>query len=105
MSNAIYPPYNQHATQSNLNTFDLYGHPGKFHKSIAASGTVWFTGSNFGAGAVLPGTASAGTIYLTNGGTLDASYLASGHLHELSVEHVEGASGFYVLIRNQRIRW
>ena len=61
MSNAIYPPYNQHATQSNLNPFDLYGHPGKFHKSIAASGTVWFTGSNFGAGAVLPGTASAGT--------------------------------------------
>lgn len=104
MANAIYPPYDQYTTQQNTNQFDLSGHPGKFFKSIPATGSLWFTGSNYGAGAVLPGPSAAGTIYLSRGGTIDAGDLAPGHIHELSVEHVEGASDFYVLIRNQIIR-
>lgn len=104
MSSAIYPPYDQNKTPENTDQFDIYGHPGKFFKSIAASGTVWFTGSNFGAGAVLPGASATGLIYLSNGGIISASVLAEGHIHELSVEHVEGATDLYVLIRNQVIR-
>ena len=104
MSSAIYPPYDQNKVAENTDQFDLHGHPGKFYKSIAATGTVWFTGSNYGAGAVLPGASAAGMIYLSNGGVISASALAEGHIHELSVEHVESAADFYVLIRNQVVR-
>jgi hypothetical protein len=92
-----YPP-------SQADEFDRLGHPGKWRKSLLPSGTAWFTGSNYGVGAVLPVTSAAGTAYLTDGGTIDLSKLVVGHIHELSVEHVEGASNVYVLFRNQVIR-
>jgi hypothetical protein len=95
-------PYNFPASQ--VDDFDRLGHPGKWKKSLLASGTAWFTGSSYGAGAVLPITSAAGTAYLTDGGTIDLSKLVVGHIHELSVEHVEGASNVYVLFRNQVIR-
>jgi hypothetical protein len=104
MSNAIYPPYDQTMAQQNTNEFDYKGHPGKFHRVISPSGNVWFTGSNFGAGAILPASGAAGTVFLTNGGSLNASLLAPGHIHELSIERVESAANIYILIRNQVVR-
>ena len=95
-------PYDYPSTD--VNDFNRLGHPGKWKKSLSLSGTVWFTGSNYGVGAVLPVTSAAGTAYLTEGGTVDLSKLVVGHIHELSVEHVEGASNVYALFRNQVIR-
>ena len=89
---------------SQASEFDRKGHPGKWKKSLSLSGTVWFTGSYYGVGAVLPVTSAAGTAYLTEGGTIDLSKLIVGHIHELSVEHVEGASNVHALFRNQVIR-
>jgi aspartate oxidase len=104
MGNAIQPPYDQVVTPQNTDQFDIWGHPGKFYKSILASGTQWFTGSDFGAGAVIVASGGTGSIYLSNGGSIDAADLAVGYIHELSIEHVENASNIYVLIRNQAIR-
>ena len=84
--------------------FNRLGHPGKFFKSIAASGTYYFTGSNYGAGGILPLGSTAGTAYLTGGGTVDMSKLAVGYIHELSVEHVETAANVIILLRNQAVR-
>lgn len=95
-----YPPL----TTGSYNDFDRLGHPGKFFKSIAASGTVYFTGSNYGAGAVLPLSSAAGTAYLSGGGSINMAELTAGYIHELSVEHVESAANVIILIRNQAVR-
>lgn len=95
-------PYSFPASQAN--DFERKGHPGKWKKSLTLSGTVWFTGSNYGVGGVLPVTSAAGTAYLTDGGTINLAQLAVGNIYELSIEHVEGASNVYALIRNQVIR-
>ncbi len=95
-------PYNFPASQAN--DFERKGHPGKWLKSIAVSGTVWFTGSNYGAGAIIPYSSAAGTAYLTGGGSINIGNLPKTTLTELSIEHIEGGADAYVLIRNQMIR-
>jgi hypothetical protein len=95
-------PYNFPASQAN--DFDRKGHPGKWLKSIAVSGTVWFTGSNYGAGAIIPYSSAAGTAYLTGGGSINIGNLAKTYIHELSIERIESGADCYVLIRNQMIR-
>jgi len=95
-------PYNFPASQAN--DFDRKGHPGKWLKSIAVSGTVWFTGSNYGAGAIIPYSSAAGTVYLTGGGSINISNLPKTYVTELSIERIESGADCYVLIRNQMIR-
>jgi len=100
-ANPIHP--NNYPTSS-ASQFERLGHPGKWLKSIAVSGNVWFTGSNYGAGAIIPHSSAAGTVYLSGGGSIDISKLAKGYLHELSIEKIESGADSYVLIRNQIIR-
>ena len=95
-------PYNFPASQAN--EFQRKGHPGKWLKSISVSGTVWFTGSNYGAGAIIPHSSAAGTAYLTGGGSINIGNLAKTYIHELSIERIESGADCYVLIRNQMIR-
>ena len=95
-------PYNFPASQAN--DFERKGHPGKWLKTITVSGTVWFTGSNYGAGAVIPYGSAAGTAYLSGWGTIDLSKLAKTYIHEFSIERIESGADCYVLIRNQMIR-
>jgi hypothetical protein len=97
-------PYNY--PTSSANDFERLGHPGKWKKTISVSGTTWFTGSNYGVGAILPsGTGSpAGTAYLTDGGSIDISKLSKGVIYELSVAYITGGSDVYALFRNQVIR-
>jgi hypothetical protein len=102
---AIQPQeYHQRQTGGSPNDFVRLGHPGKFHKVIAPTGTAYFTGSNFGAGAVITFGSAAGTAYLSNGGSINLAVLAKGHIHELSIDYVTGAADVYVLIRNQAVR-
>ena len=95
-------PYN--FPTSSASDFDRKGHPGKWLKTITVSGTVWFTGSNYGAGAIIPFSSAAGTAYLTGGGSINIGNLAKTYIHELSIERIEGGADCYVLIRNQMIR-
>lgn len=96
--------YHQRQTGGSPNDFVRLGHPGKFNKVITPSGDVYFTGSNYGAGAVIPYGSAAGTAYLSNGGTIDLSKLAKGYIHELSISHITSAGDVYVLIRNHAVR-
>ena len=95
-------PYNYGSSQAN--DFDRKGHPGKWLKSVTVSGTVWFTGSNYGAGAIIPYGSAAGTAYLSSGGAINIIYLAKTQIHELSIERIEGGADCYVLFRNQLVR-
>lgn len=104
MSNPIQPYDYPAPTTQTYNDFNRLGHPGKFFKSIAVSGSLIFTGSNYGAGAILPLSGATGNAYLSGGGLIDMSTLATGFIHELSVEHVESANNVIILIRNQAVR-
>jgi len=95
-------PNNYPASQAN--DFERKGHPGKWLKSIAVSGDQWYTGSNYGVGAIVTYGTPAGTAHLSDGGSIALSNLAVGHIHELSIERITGGSNAYVLIRNQIIR-
>ena len=95
-------PYNFPASQAN--EFERKGHPGKWLKTITVSGTVWFTGSNYGAGAIIPFSSAAGTAYLTGGGSINIGNLAKTYIHELSIERIESGADCYVLIPNQIIK-
>jgi hypothetical protein len=98
-------PYDYPApTVQTNNDFNRKGHPGKFYKSISVSGSAFFTGSNYGAGAILPMSGSIGTAFLSGGGSIDMSKLTAGYIHELSVASVSGANNVIILIRNQAVR-
>lgn len=87
--------------------FDKNGHPGKFHKVYTCSGSTFttFTGSNFGAGALIVPTGSAGTVYLSKSGSLPLSALPVASIYELSIRSIDVTAGtVYVLIRNQTVR-
>jgi hypothetical protein len=102
---AIQPQeYHQRQTGGSPNDFVRIGHPGKYHRVITPSGSAYFTGSDYGAGAVITYGSAAGTAYLSNGGSIDLSKLAKGYIHELSISYVTGAADVYVLIRNQAVR-
>lgn len=102
---AIQPQeYHQRQTGGSPNDFVRLGHPGKFHRSIAPSGTYYFTGSDYGAGGIITYGSAAGTAYLSGGGSIDLSKLAKGYIHEISIDYVTSAADVYVLIRNQAVR-
>jgi hypothetical protein len=87
--------------------FERLGHPGKWRRSVSCStGTTVFTGSLFGAGAIIVPTGSAGTVYLSDGGSIPLAALGSnGQIHEMSVEEVNVSSGVvYVMLRNMSVR-
>jgi len=87
--------------------FTRLGHPGKWLKSVACTGTSVefnFTGSNYGAGAIIIVTPGQ-TIHLSNGGTIPGSALSILNIHEMSISKVVSTGGSaYVLTRNQLIR-
>ena len=98
-------PYSYPA--SAVSDFERLGHPGKWLKSIAVTGTTWFTGSNFGAGGIIVPSGTTGTASLSLGGVIPLSVIASNSpvIQELSLSSVKVDSGtVYVLIRNQMIR-
>lgn len=104
MATAIHP-YDYPASEAN--EFERKGHPGKWLKSVSVTGgaSLEFTGSNYGAGAILTTSESAtGTIYLSEGGTVSAASLTHGYIHELSIKKIENGDHCLVLIRNQMIR-
>jgi len=68
--------------------FDETGHPGKWQNalSVNATGQSDFTGSRAGVGAIVVTSATAGTIHLTGGGTVEAKSLVGGGVCELSIK-------------------
>lgn len=101
-ANPVYP-YDFQASSSYEDDFQRLGHPGKWVRSITVTADTFFTGSNYGAGALIVSGAT-GTVELTGGGTVDIAALPAG-LTELSIDNITSPTGtIYVLIRNQVIR-
>ena len=106
MAGPLYP-YN-YRKLANSNIWDDYrvnqtvlGNAGKWSKSVSvSSATVDFTGSNYGAGAIMLTAATNGTASLTGGGTIDLSKLSADTIYEFSVSSVKEDSNnvVYVLI-------
>jgi hypothetical protein len=98
-------PYDFPASQAD--DFDRKGHPGRFLKSIACTvGTTNFTGSNFGAGAIIIPNGTTGTASLSGGGEVSLGVLANSgpYIWELSLSKVKIDGGTaYVLIKNTKI--
>lgn len=89
--------------------FERMGHPGKYHRCITVSSgqTVEFTGSNYGAGAIICESGASGSIILSDTGSMDVSHLATSNpqLFELSIRRVIVTSQrVHVLIRNPIVK-
>ena len=86
------------------NQVEALGSPGKYVKSLAFSGgQLDLTGSNYGYGALLMASASAGSVSLQDGGTIPFTSFSAGTLYELAVSQLSGsavlATTAYVLKR------
>tara|TARA_B100000287_G_scaffold44019_1_gene39619 strand:- start:528 stop:842 length:315 start_codon:yes stop_codon:yes gene_type:complete len=98
------------------NEIEELGHPGKWQRVIAVgtNTTTNFTGSMYGAGAIMLETNACGdgvtgtVIHLSGGGTILGDKLVANTMYEFSIKKVvipsvTGASGS-VFIRNFNIR-
>ena len=87
--------------------FERLGIPGKYHSAIAVATTTTqsFTGSEFGAAAILLGNGadSATTkIFVAGGGVIDGNDLSSETIYDISPEQVQSTGGtIYVFKRQQ----
>jgi hypothetical protein len=74
--------------------FNRMGHPGKLIGVVEVSGgtDTAFTGSNYGAHAVMTQGSYDGTVHLTNGSAISGSHLTNGVVYELSVGLVSGGT-------------
>ena len=89
--------------------FQKFGHTGEYTTvwSVAGDTAEYFTGSKYGAGAVLREGGWDGNILLSNGGSISGSALTAGTIYPFSVRTVSGGSAgtavLYVLRKNPKI--
>ena len=86
--------------------FQKFGHPGKYSAlKIVNNGTGSFTGSDYGAGALIVGESSAtGHADLSGGGRVNLAHLTVGVQYDFSLTEVAcNAKTVYVLKRNPKI--
>jgi hypothetical protein len=86
--------------------FQKFGHPGKYSAlKIVNNGTGSFTGSDYGAGALIVGESSAtGHADLSGGGRVNLAHLTVGTQYDFSLTEVAcNAKTVYVLKRNPKI--
>ena len=82
------------------NIFEHIGHPGKYVSSVGvADGQTDYTGSNYGAAAVIVKTHGSSVFHLSGGGSIPAANLTAGVLYPLSLTKITDASSatIYVL--------
>ena len=88
-----------------VSQFNRLGHPGKYTAVQSVANTqVDFTGSNYGYGTVIVGESSAaGTITLSDGGSVNIAHLTVGTVYELSVAKIveSGNKTVYAFKRQQ----
>ena len=77
--------------------FSRLGHPGKYTSLYTyTGGQVFFTGSNYGYGAVLVRTAGGATASLSDGGQIPLSDLTTNTIYELSLSQISGGTNSVV---------
>ena len=91
---------------SDYTQFQKFGHPGKYKGvSVINNATGSFTGSKYGAGALIVGEASTtGHADLSDGGRINLAHLTVGIQYDFSVKEVAcNAKAVYVLVRNPKL--
>ena len=86
-----------------MSQFRTLGHPGRYYKVYTyTAGTVHFTGSLYGYGAIMVKTHGGATASLSGGGEIELGNMTP-ELLELSVSKITGGtdSMIYVLKRQQ----
>lgn len=87
--------------------FQRLGFPGKYHSAVAVATTATqsFTGSEYGAAAILLGNgadSAATKIFVAGGGVIAGTDLSSETIYDISPEQVQSTGGtIYVFKRQQ----
>ena len=81
------------------NIFEHIGHPGKYVSSVGvADGQTDYTGSNYGAAAVIVKTHGSAVFHLSGGGEVAATNLTAGVLYPLSLKKITAASSATIFV-------
>lgn len=109
--NGVHPSEYSGTASMYRDEFERMGHPGKYHRciTVVSGQTVDFTGSNYGAAAIIIGNTASGSIQLSGTGSLNIAQLshASPLMFDLSIRQVTvtGTDKYvHVLIRNSAVR-
>ena len=75
-----------HDSPSDYSDFQTRGYPGKYISSeTVPDGQTVYTGSKFGASAVIVKTHGSAVLHFNNGGQIAAANLTAGILYEFSI--------------------
>lgn len=102
--NAYWLPEGSSRSGSNINQFEVLGHPGKYFSVFKyTSGQVDFTGSNYGYGALMVQAEGNATASLSGGGEIILDTIAANTMHEFSISQIKGGTGaiIYLFKRQQ----
>ena len=88
-----------HDSPSDYSDFQKKGHPGTYiSASVVSDGMTAYTGSNYGASAVIVKTHGSAVFHLSNGGTIPAANLTAGVVYDLSLSKITAASSAVIYV-------
>ena len=83
--------------------FQNRGFPGKYTSvATVADGQTDYTGSNYGASAVIVKTHGSAVLHLAKGGSIAATNLSAGVVYELSLSKITAASSATIYVLKAR---
>ena len=86
-----------------MSQFDSIGHPGKYYQvKTVADGQTDYTGSNYGASAVMVITEGSAVFHLSGGGSIAASKLLVKEIYEFSISKITAASSAEIYVMKKR---
>ena len=81
------------------NIFEHIGHPGKYvSMTTVPDGQTDYTGSSYGAAAVIVKTHGSAVFHLSGGGSIAATNLTAGVLYPLSLKKITAASSATIFV-------
>ena len=90
---------NMHDSPSEYDEFKTKGYPGKYIRSqTVADGITVYSGSNFGASAVIVKTHGGSVFHLADGGAISASLLTAGVVYDFSLREIRSASSAVIFV-------
>ena len=90
---------NMHDTPSDYSDFQKKGHPGRFYAvETVADGMTAYTGSNYGASAVIVKTHGSAVLHLAGGGQIPAANLTAGVVYDFSISKITAASSAVIYV-------
>ena len=90
---------NMHASPSDYNAFHNKGYPGTYiSASAVADGMTAYTGSNYGASAVIVKTHGSAVLHLAGGGQIPAANLTAGVVYDFSISKITAASSAVIYV-------